>query len=79
MSEVKEGFAHGTAGKCSCMIDLACRCFWAKVAYDAVVVEADAFKEKDVIYRALSSDSLSNMARVAELVSPQEPTLSCSI
>ena len=45
------------------------RGFWAKAAAKAVVVEADAFKETDVIYRALSSKGHHNdMLQTAELV-----------
>ncbi|KAL4291494.1 hypothetical protein GQ457_14G004190 [Hibiscus cannabinus] len=43
--------------------------FWAGAAANAVVVEADAFKESDVIYRALSSRGHHHdMLQTAELV-----------
>ncbi|KAK4718574.1 hypothetical protein R3W88_016912 [Solanum pinnatisectum] len=43
--------------------------FWSEAAANAVVVEADAFKETDVIYRALSSRGHHNdMLQTAELV-----------
>ncbi|CAI7835807.1 unnamed protein product [Closterium sp. NIES-54] len=42
--------------------------FWARMAPHAVVVEADAFKEKDAIFRALSADRLSDAARISQLV-----------
>jgi hypothetical protein len=46
-----------------------CRAFWSGAAANAVVVEADAFKETDVIYRAISSRGHHNdMLRTAELV-----------
>lgn len=46
------------------------RSFWAGAAANAVVVEADAFKETDVIYRALSSRGHHHdMLPTAELVS----------
>lgn len=45
------------------------RSFWSGAAANAVVVEADAFKETDVIYRALSSSGHHNdMLQTAELV-----------
>lgn len=45
------------------------RSFWAEAAENAVVVEADAFKETDVIYRALSSRGHHpDMLQTAELV-----------
>ena len=45
------------------------RPFWSGVAANAVVVEADAFKETDVIYRALSSNGHhGDMIQTAELV-----------
>jgi hypothetical protein len=46
------------------------RAFWSGAAGNAVVVEADAFKETDVIYRAISSKGHHNdMLQTAELVS----------
>ncbi|CAI5523716.1 unnamed protein product [Closterium sp. Naga37s-1] len=42
--------------------------FWARMAPHAVVVEADAFKEKDAIFRALSAERLSDAARISQLV-----------
>lgn len=48
-----------------------CRSFWSEAAANAVVVEADAFKETDVIYRALSSRGHHDMLHTAELVSHQ--------
>lgn len=45
------------------------RAFWSGSADNAVVVEADAFKETDVIYRALSSKGHhDDMLQTAELV-----------
>lgn len=45
------------------------RPFWAGAAGNAVVIEADAFKESDVIYRALSSRGHHvDMLQTAELV-----------
>lgn len=44
------------------------RSFWSGAAANAVVVEADAFKETDVIYRALSSRGHHDMLQTAELV-----------
>ena len=46
------------------------RPFWSGAATNAVVIEADAFKESDVIYRALSSRGHhDDMLQTAELVS----------
>jgi len=43
-----------------------------------VVIEADAFKESDVIYRALSSRGHVDMIQTAELVShPQTSSRTC--
>ena len=45
------------------------RSFWSEAAANAVVVEADAFKETDVIYKALSSRGHhDDMLPTAELV-----------
>lgn len=45
------------------------RSFWSGASSKAVVVEADAFKESDVIYRALSSRGHhDDMLQTAELV-----------
>lgn len=45
------------------------RPLWSKDEANAVVVEADAFKETDVIYRAISSMGHHNdMLQTAELV-----------
>ncbi|KAF8719321.1 hypothetical protein HU200_024021 [Digitaria exilis] len=47
----------------------ATRAFWSGASANSVVVEADAFKETDVIYRAISSRGHHNdMLRTAELV-----------
>jgi len=44
------------------------RPFWARAAGNAVIIEADAFKESDVIYKALSARGHQDMIRTAELV-----------
>ena len=44
------------------------RPFWAGAAANAVIIEADAFKESDVIYKALSSRGHHDMIQTAELV-----------
>jgi hypothetical protein len=45
------------------------RAFWSGAAANSVIVEADAFKETDVIYRAISSRGHHNdMLQTAELV-----------
>jgi hypothetical protein len=46
-----------------------CRVFWSGAAANAVVVEADAFKESDVIYQAITSRGHhDDMLQTAELV-----------
>ncbi|KAF9619146.1 hypothetical protein IFM89_005160 [Coptis chinensis] len=56
------------AGKSTVLKDLLKESFWSEAAANAVVVEADAFKETDVIYRALSSRGHHDMLHTAELV-----------
>lgn len=57
------------AGKSTVLKDILNEPFWSEAAANAVVVEADAFKETDVIYRALSSRGHHNdMLQTAELV-----------
>lgn len=57
------------AGKSTVLKDILKQPFWLEAVANAVVVEADAFKETDVIYRALSSRGHHNdMLQTAELV-----------
>ncbi|KAL0414399.1 UNVERIFIED_CONTAM: Calmodulin calcium-dependent NAD kinase [Sesamum radiatum] len=57
------------AGKSTVLKDIMKESFWSGAAANAVVVEADAFKETDVIYRALSSRGHhQDMLQTAELV-----------
>ncbi|KNA05684.1 hypothetical protein SOVF_187840 isoform B [Spinacia oleracea] len=57
------------AGKSTVLKDILKEPFWSGVGSNAVVVEADAFKETDVIYRALSSNGHhGDMLQTAELV-----------
>ncbi|KAJ7972699.1 P-loop containing nucleoside triphosphate hydrolases superfamily protein [Quillaja saponaria] len=56
------------AGKSTVLKDILKEPFWAGAAGNAVVIEADAFKESDVIYKALSSRGHHDMIRTAELV-----------
>ncbi|BFI10918.1 hypothetical protein MPTK1_3g18830 [Marchantia polymorpha subsp. ruderalis] len=56
------------AGKSTVVKEIMQGPFWAGVAHNAVVVEADNFKENDVIYRALSSMSAGHISEAAELV-----------
>ncbi|CAI9771283.1 unnamed protein product [Fraxinus pennsylvanica] len=57
------------AGKSTVLKDIMKDSFWSGAAADAVMVEADAFKETDVIYRALSSRGHhQDMLQTAELV-----------
>ncbi|XP_030470044.1 calmodulin calcium-dependent NAD kinase-like isoform X1 [Syzygium oleosum] len=57
------------AGKSTVLKDILKQPFWAEAAANAVVVEADAFKETDVIYKALNSKGRhGDMLQTAELV-----------
>ncbi|EYU32994.1 hypothetical protein ABFS82_07G041400 [Erythranthe guttata] len=57
------------AGKSTVLKDLMKESFWSGAAAKAVIVEADAFKETDVLYRALSSRGHhGDMLQTAELV-----------
>ncbi|KAJ1263576.1 hypothetical protein BS78_09G196300 [Paspalum vaginatum] len=57
------------AGKSTVLKDILKEAFWSGVSGNTVVVEADAFKETDVIYQAISSRGHHNdMLRTAELV-----------
>ncbi|GAV83355.1 Zeta_toxin domain-containing protein, partial [Cephalotus follicularis] len=56
------------AGKSTVLKDIIKEPFWAGAAGNAVVIEADAFKESDVIYKALSSRGHADMIRTAEMV-----------
>ncbi|KAG8068088.1 hypothetical protein GUJ93_ZPchr0005g14967 [Zizania palustris] len=57
------------AGKSTVLKDILKEAFWSRAAANAVVVEADAFKETDVIYQAISSRGHHNdMLQTAELV-----------
>ncbi|KAI3829105.1 hypothetical protein L1987_03220 [Smallanthus sonchifolius] len=57
------------AGKSTVLKEIKKEAFWSGAAESAVVVEADAFKETDVIYQALNSKGHHNdMLQTAELV-----------
>ncbi|CAI5941913.1 unnamed protein product [Closterium sp. NIES-65] len=56
------------AGKSTVVKEIMKRPFWARMAPHAVVVDSDAFKEKDAIFRALSADRLNDAARISQLV-----------
>ncbi|KAK4281241.1 hypothetical protein QN277_012762 [Acacia crassicarpa] len=57
------------AGKSTVLQDILKDPFWSGAAGNAVVIEADAFKESDVLYKALSSRGHHHdMIRTAELV-----------
>ncbi|KAK4482819.1 hypothetical protein RD792_009989 [Penstemon davidsonii] len=57
------------AGKSTVLKDIMKESFWSGAVANAVIVEADAFKETDVIYRALSSRGHhQDMLQTAELV-----------
>ncbi|CAN1270715.1 Calmodulin calcium-dependent NAD kinase [Linum perenne] len=54
------------AGKSTVLKDILKEPFWAGASGNAVVIEADAFKESDVIFRALSSRGHVDMIQTAE-------------
>lgn len=57
------------AGKSTVLKEILKEPFWSGVGANALVVEADAFKETDMIYRALSSNGHhGDMLQTAELV-----------
>ena len=57
------------AGKSTVLKDILNESFWSATASNAVVVEADAFKETDVIYKALNSRGRhGDMLQTAELL-----------
>ncbi|KAA8543331.1 hypothetical protein F0562_021174 [Nyssa sinensis] len=56
------------AGKSTVLKDILKEPFWSGAAGNAVIIEADAFKESDVIYKALSSRGHDDMLQTAELV-----------
>ncbi|XP_022854146.1 uncharacterized protein LOC111375540 isoform X2 [Olea europaea var. sylvestris] len=56
------------AGKSTVLKDILKEPFWAGASGNAVVIEADAFKESDVIYKALCSRGHHDMLQTAELV-----------
>ncbi|XAR61133.1 hypothetical protein NMG60_11034756 [Bertholletia excelsa] len=57
------------AGKSTVLKDILKEPFWAGAAANAVIIEADAFKESDVLYKALNtSDHHHDMLQTAELV-----------
>ncbi|KAK9068192.1 hypothetical protein SSX86_012303 [Deinandra increscens subsp. villosa] len=57
------------AGKSTVLKEILKEAFWSSAEKNAVVVEADAFKETDVIYQALNSKGHHNdMLQTAELV-----------
>ncbi|XXG77714.1 hypothetical protein AAC387_Pa08g1815 [Persea americana] len=55
-------------GKSTVLQDILKEPFWSVASANAVVVEADAFKETDVIYKALISRGHHDMLQTAELV-----------
>ncbi|XP_073143618.1 calmodulin calcium-dependent NAD kinase isoform X2 [Henckelia pumila] len=56
------------AGKSTVLKEILKEPFWVGASGNAVVIEADAFKESDVIYKALSSAGHHDMLQTAELV-----------
>ncbi|TMW88918.1 hypothetical protein EJD97_017907 [Solanum chilense] len=56
------------AGKSTALKEILKEPFWIGASANVVVIEADAFKESDVIYKALSSRGHHDMLQTAELV-----------
>ncbi|XP_058198147.1 calmodulin calcium-dependent NAD kinase isoform X1 [Rhododendron vialii] len=56
------------AGKSTVLKDILKEPLWSVAAGNMVIIEADAFKESDVIYKALSSRGHHDMLQTAELV-----------
>ncbi|XP_031477813.1 calmodulin calcium-dependent NAD kinase-like [Nymphaea colorata] len=56
------------AGKSTVLKKIMRKGYWAEAAKEAVVVEADAFKETDVLFRALSARGHDDIIHTAELV-----------
>ncbi|CAH9086878.1 unnamed protein product [Cuscuta europaea] len=68
------------AGKSTVLKDILKEPFWVEAKGNAVVIEADAFKESDVIYKALSSRGHHHdMLRTAELVHQSSTDAACSL
>ncbi|XP_031376272.1 uncharacterized protein LOC116192020 isoform X1 [Punica granatum] len=68
------------AGKSTVLKDILKQPFWAEAAANAVVVEADAFKETDVIYKALNSRGRhDDMLSTAELVHQNSTSAASSL
>ncbi|KAJ7545143.1 hypothetical protein O6H91_09G109100 [Diphasiastrum complanatum] len=65
------------AGKSTVVEEILQSSFWAGSSHSAVVVQADAFKETDVVYQALSSREHGDVAEAAQLVH-QSSTLAAS-
>ncbi|KAH9322684.1 hypothetical protein KI387_017323 [Taxus chinensis] len=55
-------------GKSTVVKDILKTCFWSSAAKNAVVVEADAFKETDVVYQTLNSSGHNDLLETSELV-----------
>ncbi|KAI5007293.1 calmodulin calcium-dependent NAD kinase [Hordeum vulgare subsp. vulgare] len=68
------------AGKSTVLKQIMKEVFWSGAAANAVVVEADAFKESDVIYQAISSRGHHNdMLQTAELVHQSSTDAAASV
>ncbi|KAF7038032.1 hypothetical protein CFC21_048268 [Triticum aestivum] len=68
------------AGKSTVIKEIMKEMFWSGAAANAVVVEADAFKEADVIYQAINSRGHHNdMLQTAELVHQSSTDAAASV
>ncbi|EMS61859.1 hypothetical protein TRIUR3_24881 [Triticum urartu] len=68
------------AGKSTVIKEIVKEMFWSGAAANAVVVEADAFKESDVIYQAINSRGHHNdMLQTAELVHQSSTDAAASV
>ncbi|XP_056685233.1 calmodulin calcium-dependent NAD kinase isoform X2 [Spinacia oleracea] len=67
------------AGKSTVLKDILIEPFWQEASGQAVVIEADAFKETDLYYRALSSRGHHDAVHTAELVHQSSADAAASV
>ncbi|XP_021770467.1 uncharacterized protein LOC110734616 [Chenopodium quinoa] len=67
------------AGKSTVLKDILIEPFWQEASGQAVVIEADAFKETDLFYRALSSRGHHDAVHTAELVHQSSADAAASV
>ncbi|CAO2826549.1 unnamed protein product [Amaranthus hypochondriacus] len=67
------------AGKSTVLKDILIEPFWQEASGQAVVIEADAFKETDLFYKALSSRGHHDAVHTAELVHQSSADAAASV